>query len=220
MSRVKGRTSTMNVRIASRIGVALALLLGAAPSARAQSALDFGLHGGAILPLSTSGEYFELGPSVGLDVAYPVASRVDLKLDLDLDVLNRNQYYPVPDIRFVRYRAGLEAGLLGDRDEGTLLVRAYVGAGGTTFRSTEFWVETRPTIDPERIKSTAITGTGGLRLGVRTGTGLVWWLGGMLNWAPLSDANKKVLGELSRNDLGPIGSLTSATLTLGFNLNR
>lgn len=212
----------MNLRTTYQGGVALLFwLLAAAPPAHAQIGdLKFGLDGGVVLPISAAGKYFELGPTVGLDVAYPVHDRLDLKLDVDLDVLNRNQYYPVPDIRFWRYRVGVEAGLYGDREDGPVIVRGYVGVGGTTFKSTEFWVEARPTINGERIAETTLTGTGGLRLGVRTGSGLVWWLGGMLNWAPLSEGDKKVLGELTRNQLGPISSLTSATVTLGFNLNR
>lgn len=212
----------MNLRIVPRsLLVLLFLVLGSAPQAHAQIRdLDWRLHGGVALPLSNFGDYFKLGPTVGLDVGYPLRSSVDLKLDLDMDLINRHDFYATPRMTLWRYRVGVEADLLGDQGDDITLLRAHVGAGGTTYRSTEFWVESRPTVEGERIAKTYFTATGGVRVGLRTGSGLIWWLSGKLNWSPINDDDSEILREAARNELGPLGSATSVAVTLGFSLNR
>jgi hypothetical protein len=182
--------------------------------------LDWSLRGGVVLPISAFGDYFETGATAGLSVAYPLRDRIDLKLDADIDLINRHKFYPTPTMKLWRYGLGLEADLLGDQGNDLILLRAGVGAGATTFRSGEFWVEARPTIEGERIRTTSFTGSGGLRLGLRTGSGLIWWLGGRLNWSPINDANGETLRLAARNEQDPPGAATSLVVTLGFNLNR
>lgn len=197
------------------------LLLGAPTSTRAQlNNLDWALKGGVALPLFSFGEYFDLGPTVGLDVGYPLLPRMDLKLDLDFDMMNRHEFYPTPVMKLWRYRVGVETDLLGDEGSDRLLLRTNAGVGASTFKSSEFWLESRPTIEGEQISKTYFTGTGGVRMGIRTDIGLIWWLGGQLNWSPVDQVNKGLLQEAARNSLSPIGSATTATITLGFNLNR
>ena len=212
----------MNRPSAARTSFLLAfLVLCTAMPARAQlSELDWSLDGGVVLPMYSFGEYFGFGPTVGLDVGYPLRPRVDLKLDLDLDVINRHEFYPTPVMKLWRYRLGVEGDLLGDDGNDRFLVRSRVGLGASTFRSSEFWVESRPTINGEHIAKTYFTATGGVRVGVRTGVGLIWWLGGQLNWSPVDEENGGLLEEAARHSLSPIGSATSATITIGFNLNR
>jgi len=211
----------MNARIAYRTALTLLFLLAAARALEGQQRdLTWRLHGGIAVPMSGFGDYFEFGPTVGLDVGYPLAARLDLKLDVDLDVVNRHQFYPTPDIQLWRYRLGLEVDPLGAQPDSRLLLRVHAGAGATTFRSTEFWPDNRTSADGARIRRTALTGTGGVRVGLRTGSGLEWWLGGKLNWAPLTEEDKGVLRDAVRNSLSPLGAATSAAITLGFNLNR
>lgn len=212
----------MNRSAVSRSSLLLAVLLLAAPAtARAQlTELDWALKGGVALPLFSFGEYFRVGPTVGLDVGYPIRPRLDAKLDLDFDMMNRHEFYPTPVMKLWRYRVGVEADMLGDGGSDRLLLRANAGVGASTFKSSEFWLESRPTIDGEHISKTYLTGTGGVRVGVRTDIGLIWWLGGQLNWSPVDQVNKGLLQEAARNSLSPIGSATTATITLGFNLNR
>jgi hypothetical protein len=212
----------MIARIAYRSGLALSFLLAvAARPAQAQlQDLNWRLHGGLAVPMSGFGEYFEFGPTVGLDVGYPLATRLDLKLDVDLDVVNRHHFYPTPDIQLWRYRLGLEVDPVGEQPDSRFLLRLHAGAGATTFRSTEFWPDNRTSADGAKIRRTALTGTGGVRVGLRTGSGLEWWLGGKLNWSPLAAEDKDVLRDAVRNDLDPLGGAVSAALTLGFNLSR
>lgn len=206
----------------ARFSLLLALLaIGNPAPARAQlSELNWALRGGVALPLFSFGEYFEFGPTVGLDVGYPLRPRVDLKLDLDFDMMNRHEFYATPVMKLWRYRVGVEGDVLGDEGNDVLLLRAHAGVGASTFRSSEFWLESRPTIDGEQISKTYFTGTGGVRVGLRTGVGLIWWLGGQLNWSPVDEENRGLLEQAARNSLSRIGSATSAAITLGFNLNR
>jgi hypothetical protein len=212
----------MNARVIScgALVAACAVLVTASPAQAQGVDLNWRLHGGVAVPTSTFGEYFDVGPTVGLDVGMPLRDRLDLIADLDFDFINMNEIYPIPTMRMWRYRAGLEADLLGDDGNDMFLIHALAGAGATTFQSAEFWVESRPTIDGEKISKTSLTGTGGLRLGLRTGSGLVWWLTGKLNWAPMDDGDTATLREASRNALDQLGSATVLAISLGFNLNR
>ena len=104
-------------------------------------------------------------------------------------------------------------------------MNAFAGVGATTFRSHKFWIKSRQpyTFEGERIKGTALTGTGGLRLGLPTPDGVTWWLTGKLNWTPLNDSNGAALRELSTDQatptgLDPISSVLGASITLGLSL--
>lgn len=197
------------------------LALGTAQPAHAQIGnLKWRISGGIVQPLASTGEYFKFGPSVGLDLGYPLDDRLDLKLDLDMDLLNTDAIYPTPSTNLWRYRVGLEGDLLGDQGDDLTILKAHVGAGATTYRSRKFWLESRRpyTFEGETLNQTAVTATGGLRFGLRTPDGLTWWLTGKLNWSPINDSNQEALRELARQELNPLGSALSVAITLGISL--
>ena len=205
----------------------LAVLLAAtAQPAQAQlSSVRLRLHGGIVQPLALGSEYFSFGPSAAVDAAYPLSDRLDLVLDLGWDYLNTDRYKPTPVTNLWRYRAELETALVGGGDDDGMSVRAFAGVGATTFRSHKFWLLSRRpyTFDGERIRGTALTGTGGLRLGLPTPDGVTWWLSGKLNWTPINDSNSDALRELSTdqatpNGFDPISSMLGASITLGLSL--
>jgi hypothetical protein len=213
----------MSLRMTLRGGlVLLAVTLATATPARAQMlGLDWTLHGGALLPVATFGEYFgTVGATAGVGVAYPFKDRLDLTLDVDLDMVTRHNFYPTPSMKIWRAMVGVDADLLGDQGDDLLLLRGSLGAGVASLRTPQFWVESRPTVEGEKITKNSLGATGGLKLGLRTGSGLVWWLGAKLNWAPIDDTNGATLRESARNLLDMPSAATSATVTLGFNLNR
>jgi hypothetical protein len=215
--------NTMNARMLSRGGLLLlAVTMAAVTPARAQVGnLDWTLHGGALLPISTFGEYFgTVGATAGVGVAYPLRDRLDLTLDLALDMVTRHNYYPTPSMKIWRSMVGVDVDLLGDQGDDLLLMRASAGAGLANLRTPQFWVESRPTVEGERISKTSLGGTGGLEVGLRTGSGLVWWLGAKLNWVPIDDGSSTTLRASARNLFDAPGAATSVALTLGFNLNR
>src|SRR5204862_3542342 len=106
--------------------------------------------------------------------------------------------------------------LAGDKEDGNVFLTALGGLGATTFHSHKFWLVSRQpyTYDGERLRQTSLTGTGGLRLGLKTADGITWWLSGKLDWTPMNDSNKDALRELSKNRLDALGSAMSASITL------
>lgn len=214
MNRVKVRLSWASAL------AALALCAAHPRPALAQlSELKGRLHGGIVQPLARTGDYFKFGPSVGLDVAYPLGEKLDLDLDLDWDYLNTTDIYPTPTTNLWRYRLGVEASLMGD-GESTYKLKALAGAGGTTVKSHEFWLASRRpyAFKGETIDQTSLTATGGLRFGFKTPDGITWWLTSKLDWYPVQDRNQSALKELSRNQLDMLASALSASITLGVSL--
>jgi hypothetical protein len=107
----------MSLRMTLRGGLMLlAMTLATATPARAQLlGLDWTLHGGALLPVATFGDYFgTVGATAGLGVAYPLRDRLDLTFDADLDMITRHNFYPTPSMKIWRGMVGVDADLLGD----------------------------------------------------------------------------------------------------------
>jgi hypothetical protein len=214
-----------NTRPQLSVLLAAALLVAFAQPAQAQlSELKWRLHGGVIQPIATGDEYFALGPSVAVDAAYPLAEKVDLVVDLGWDYINTDDTHPSPVTNLWRYRVEVEGALMGDRDEG-LSFHAFGGVGATTIYSHKFYLASRRpyTFDGERLTGTALTGTGGVRLGMGSPDGIKWWLTGKVNYNPLNESNQDALHELSTNffepeGLDPISSLMAVSLTLGVSL--
>lgn len=217
----------------TRFAPLLLSLLFAVTAQPAHAQLKWRLHGGVVKPTATGSEYFSLGPSVSVDVAYPLAERVDVLLDLSWDYLNTDDTHPTPVTNFWRYRAEIEGALLGDGETG-VSVNAFGGVGATTVYSHKFYLVSQTakhlaeegvpyTFEGERLRGTALTGTGGLRVGAHSPDGIMWWLSGKVNWTPLNDFNKDALHELSTNKfepqgLSPLSSVMGVSITLGVSL--
>lgn len=204
-----------------RLGALLFLLVGAAPPLQGQD-ISARLHGGIIQPLGSTGDYFRFGPSVAVDVLYPFSEKLGLTLDLGWDYLNTQHTVPSPTTNLWRYRVGLEAGLVGVEGD-RFLVKVLGAAGGTSVKSHEFWLQSRQPyeFEGETINETALTASGGLRLGLQTSDEITWWLTTKLNWQPVSDINQNALQELAsaaNNDFDPLGSAMSLAITLGVTL--
>lgn len=210
----------MAPRLVRRSSVVLLFLaVASVTSAQAQEReRDFSVRfqSGVTMPVGDFDRFFRFGPSFGVDVVYPLRDRLDALLDLDLDIVNKHAVYPTPRSRLWRYRLGLEGDLLGERS-GSLALKAYGGAGLTTFRSERFFVEARPD-EPADFDRTYLTGTGGLRLGFGAGAGLRGWLSGEYNWTLADEDDTRILSEAARNEVPAFGSASSVGVTLGFSL--
>ena len=207
----------MQVRLRLTSALLGLLLAGVSQPAQAQD-LEVKLHGGIVQPIGAMGDYFELGPSLGVDIGMPIGDALNLMLDLEWDWLQTTDVYPTPTTNRWQYRIGLEAPLMGD-DDG-FQVRALASAGANTFRSHVFWLESRRpyTYEGEHINQTSLSATGGVRLGLRTSDDIQWWLTTKLNYTSISDINQDALAELARDELDPLGSALAATIQLGVTL--
>ena len=202
-------------------------------SVSAQGPLKWRFHGGVMRPTAVGANYFSMGPSISADAAYRLADKLDVVIDLGWDYLNTDDTHPTPVTNMWRYRAELEGSLIGDGDTG-LSVNAFGGVGATTFYSHKFWLVSQQakhlaedgvayTFDGERLRGTSLTGTGGLRLGVHSPDGIMWWVTGKVNYTPLNKFNQDALHELSTNrfepqGLAPIKSVMNFAVTLGVSL--
>src|SRR5690606_36648288 len=134
-------------------------LMRAAPALAQTQSVIWTLNGGALLPFSTFGEYFgTVGATAGVGAAYPLNERLDVTLDVGLDMVNRHDFYPTPSVKIWRSTVGLDADLLGDQGSDLLLLRATVGGGLANLRTPQFWVESRPTPEGEKITTTSVAG--------------------------------------------------------------
>jgi hypothetical protein len=202
----------------SWIVLVLCLAMGAVSPAQAQlSGLDVRLTAGMIFPSGTFADYFEPGPSVGLTFVRPAGDRAGLMFELAFERLGREQHTYVPYTNLWRYQVGGEVDVIGGAAD-VLSVRPYARVGATTFRSDYFKVVGR--VEgweslPERFSHTYLSGTGGLRLVVRPGDGLTWFLNGEYSWSPVAEADAEVLRTVSLEPLDTFGAATTMALTMG-----
>lgn len=203
-------------RITWALATVCALALGAPQGAQAQlDDLTVTAHTGIVFGTGTLSDYTELGPSAGLRVEYPLMDRLGLLADLDLDYLNGDRSYGIPDLKLWRYQAGVVADVLGGESDGWAL-RAHIAGGATTFRSHEFF---RPNDSASlRFKHTYFTGSGGIELAFGLDSPIGAYVGATANWAPVDEGDTQILRDAA---LGPLDSLDSALtvpLTIGLRL--
>jgi hypothetical protein len=212
-------------RWASLVGALLLAARFADPAHAQLSDVRLRLHGGIVQPIGGTSDYFEFGPSVGMDAGLPLNERASVHFEVDWNYLNTTDYYPTPVTNLWGYRATVEATLLGAGGSGPRL-NVFGGAGGTTVHSHRFYRQQNPDawdFEGERLTQTGLTATGGVRVGVVTPDGNPWWLSLNLLWMPLSDVNQQALQDLSTNQanptgLSPLGSALNAAITLGLGL--
>ena len=210
----------MRDSIARRCWIVLVLVLavGAASPAQAQlSDLDVRLSAGMIFPSGTFADYFDPGPSVGLTLVRPAGDRAGFMLELAFERLGRQQHTYVPYTNLWRYQVGGEIDVIGGADN-VLSLRPYARVGATTYRSDYFKVVGR--VEnwedlPERFSHTYLSGTGGLRLVVRPGDGMTWFVNGELGWSPVGEADAEVLRTVSLEPLDTFSAATTMALTMG-----
>ncbi|HET9950039.1 MAG TPA: hypothetical protein VFQ22_14040 [Longimicrobiales bacterium] len=200
-------------RLFGRMVAIVLLMVGTGTAAQAQLG-DLSVTGqiGAAIPVAQLADYTDPGMSFGLRVAYPISGVLDFVVDGEVDALQGRSAVDMPDMTLWRYRAGVETEVLG-RSADNWGLRAHLGAGGTTFRSSEFYLD-RP-LQPERFKGTYFTGTGGLELVFGEGP-VAAQLGAFVHWTPMDEDDTELL---ERRAPGRVERLETAfTVPLRFGL--
>jgi hypothetical protein len=202
------------IRSTRRTGiVSLFLALGAFAPAQAQMP-DLRANAGVTYPVGAFAEYFAPGPSLGLDVLHPLRPRLDLVLDLGVDIANHQSPNYVPDATMWRYQLGVEAEMWG-REDG-VRVRPHVTAGATRFRSRPFSVGASNF--HHSLSTTRPAGTAGVRVAIPTDQGLVWWLNGEFNWAQTDDEDARMMRQAALREVEPLSAATYFAFSLGVGL--
>jgi hypothetical protein len=211
----------MTFRLMWRSSIALFILgMGAVSGAQAQ--VSWGFHAGVARPAGTFADYFEFGPTVGVEVAYPLRDQVDLLVGADFDHYSGQSYFGLPNVNLWRFQVGVLADLVGTPSEGWG-VQAHVNAGGSNLRSQrEFYLESSTfgvDLAPRTFAKTSLTGSGGLRLRFGGGSRLSGFVGVSGYWASLGEDATEVLRQTEPEELEPLSSALGYSISAGFTVS-
>jgi len=162
--------------------------------AAAQDKLTVDARGGVAVPASDLADLFDVGPSVGVGLAYRLTSRVSLRLDGDVDILNgaSGPGGDGPDMNIYHYNAGVAVNLIGADTRGWN-VDVNVGAGASTFDSDSFQVN--GTI--RDFSETYFTTNGGVRVGYDVSRSLNVFVGGQAYLMVTDDSDTAVFAQIN-----------------------
>ena len=158
------------------------------------------------------------GPSCSAELEYPIRDRLSILGHVNVDMLNNNDFWPVPDTRLWRYQVGLQADVLGEAVD-VLGVRVFglVGLGSTEsdpFVPESF--EVQFPVVPHELMETGFSGSGGIQLAFGLGNTTSGWLSAQMNWNSGDEERLLLLQDAVNQTLDPISSLTTAAVRLGF----
>ena len=210
------------------------LALGATGEVEAQaSSLYIDGHLGVTFPVGQFSEYVQVGPTMGVQVGYPLSERLDLLVSWDVDILNPNYDHHTPWMRVFRYGGGVQANLL-DAEATSWRVAARATAGLGSFRSRSFYIDGSPGTPPElvnkfhKFSETYFSGSGGLQIGYDTGGRASGYIAGDIHWARVNDEEAllplRVVKGSPRGGprtvvpLEPFSSAVTVHITVGFKL--
>jgi hypothetical protein len=203
-----------------RISVAMFILgLSAVPAAQAQ--LSWSVRAGVAHPAGTFADYFDLGPTVGIQAGYPLRDQVELQVGADFDHYNAHSYFGLPNVNLWRFQVGVLADLLGRRNE-SWSVEAHASAGGANLRSQrEFYLESSHfgvDLAPRNFDKKSLTGGAGVRLRFGGESRLSGFVGVSGFWANLGEEATEVLRLTEPEELDPLGSAMGYSLNAGFTM--
>lgn len=169
---------------------------------------------GYALPVGALNDYENPGPSLGVDLAYPVSGGIDVDVDGEVDLLSGSSEHRAPDMRLWRYQAGLQADLLRPPG-GSWSLRSVAGLGATSFRSNEFIVD----YQAQKFDKTYFTGSAGLELAFGTHSPFSGYITGIASWSPVKKKDTQVLEALDPGVVNTFSSAVSVPISLGFKAN-
>ena len=196
------------------------LVLGAVPAAQAQVGWSF--RAGVVRPAGTFDDYFDFGPTVGVEAALPLRDRVDLVAGADFDHYNGHPYFGTPNVNLWRVQAGVLAALVGNPSEGFAL-EGHATAGGANLRSQrEFYLESSTfgvDLSAYTFAKTSLTGSGGLRLRFGGESRLSGFVGVAGYWANLGEDATDILRQTEPAELDALGAAMGYSVSAGFTVS-
>jgi hypothetical protein len=210
----------MTFQLTKRRSILLFVLgLGTVPAAQAQ--VSWGLHAGVARPAGTFDDYFDFGPTVGVEAAFPLRDRVDLVAGADFDHYNGHAYFGTPNVNLWRFQVGVLADLVGSRSDGVAL-QVQASAGGANLRSQrEFYLESSTfgvDLAPRTFDKKSLTGNAGVRLRFG-GSRLNGFVGLSGYWANLGEDATEVLRQTEPGELDPLGAAMGYSVSAGFTIS-
>lgn len=206
----------MNSRMILRGALVLGfLLVGSSDALRAQ---ELRFDAGLATPLSGADDYFDPGPTFSGELEYPLQDRLSILGNVNVDLLNNNDFWPVPDTRIWRYQVGLQADVLGDAVD-AVGVRVFGLVGLATTESDPFVpedFEVQFPVQPHELAENGFAGSGGVRLGFGLDNITSGWISAQVNWNSGDEERFLLLQDAANQTLDPISSVVTGSLRLGF----
>lgn len=227
---MKNRTRTFGAALALAFFVALTPV-----DAQAQgmmedgmSALSVDARGGIAVPMGDLGDLADVGPTVGIGVAYRVSPRLSVRVDGDLDLYSGADFGATsaaqpsaPDMTLWHYSGGLQYDVTEPGSSG-LSVSANVGAGATIVDTDPFVggpVENPETGEIEAdFNETYFTANGGVRIGYAVHDRVDVYGGAQWYVTFADEEHTAVFSALSPTEANAFDRAYSVPLTLGVKL--
>lgn len=226
---MKNRTRTFGAALVLAFAVALTPVdVQAQDMMNEGPALTVDARGGIAVPVGDLGDLTDVGPTVGLGIAYRVAPRVSIRVDGDLDFYSGADFSAVsaeqtaaPDMTLWHYSAGVEYDFTRPGTQGWQLT-ANVGLGATIFDTDPFVEE--PVENPETgqieadFNETYFTANGGLKLGYSVHERVSVYGGAQWYMSFTDETDTAVFAALSPTEAKAFDMAHSVPLTLGVEL--
>lgn len=224
------RTRTLGAALALAFVVALAPVEAEAQGMMMDdgSALSVDARGGIAVPVSDLGDIADVGPTVGVGIAYRVHPRVSIRADGDLDLYGGADFEAAsaeqpaaPDLSLWHFSGGLEFDVTRP-DASRWNVTVNAGAGATTIDTDPFVggaVDNPETGQSElSFNETYFTANGGVKIGYAVNEMLDVYGGAQWYLSFADEQDTAVFVGLSPTEVNAFDTVSSVPLTLGLRL--
>lgn len=192
------------------------------------SALSVDARGGIAVPVSDLGDIADVGPTVGLGIAYRVHPRVSIRADGDLDLYGGADFEAAsaarpaaPDLRLWHFSGGVEVDVTRP-DAARWDVTVNAGAGATVVDTDRFVggaVENPETGELQLdFNESYFTANGGVKIGYAMNEMLDVYGGARWYLSFADEQDTAVFSALSPTEVNAFDTVSSVPLTLGLRL--
>lgn len=224
------RTRNLGAALALALAVALAPVeaQGQGMMMDDGSALSVDARGGIAVPVSELGDVADVGPTVGIGVAYRVHPRVSIRADGDLDLYGGADFDAVsaeqpaaPDMTLWHFSGGVAFDVTAP-NAARWDVDVEAGAGATTVDTDSFVGGAVENPETEELQidfnQTYFTAHGGVKIGYAVNEMLDVYGGARWYLSFADEQDTAVFSALSPTEVNAFDQISSVPLTLGLRL--